>query len=375
MLLEERIPAKLPKISVIIPAYNEEDTIGDTISTVLKSDYPKKLMEVIVVNDGSTDNTLREIKKFKGIKVINKKNTGKADSLNCGIRAAKSDIIAVIDADSYPNKDAMRRMVGFFEEEGVAAVTSSILVKNRKKWFERLQSYEYIVIGWSRKLLQFVEGIYVTPGPLSMYKRDLVLKYGGFDTENLTEDIEMTWRILSRGHKVRISLNSKAYTVVPSKLRAWWRQRVRWNLGGIQTMLKYKQLFFNPSYGMMGLFVVPFFMFSLFLGLIGLGVFTYVIIRKMFKTLLMTKYSYEAHSSFLRIEELNLNPNVFALFALILILFGVLYLIFSHKYLEGQKIGFRDLPVVAKYLLVYLSLYPLVLIHSIYKWFAGKREW
>jgi cellulose synthase/poly-beta-1,6-N-acetylglucosamine synthase-like glycosyltransferase len=374
-LLEERVPSYFPGVSIIIPAYNEEKDIGGTISTILESDYPKDKLEIIVVNDGSTDNTLEEIRKFKGIRIINKENSGKADSINKGIGIAKFDLVGVVDADSYPNKDAIRRMIAYFEEDNVAAVTSSILVKNRKRWFERLQAYEYTVIGWTRKLLQFVEGIYVTPGPLSIYKRDLVLKYGGFDTKNLTEDIEMTWRILSHGHKVRISLNSKAYTVVPQRLRDWWKQRVRWNLGGLQTMLKYKHIFFNPHYGMMGFFVVPFFTCTVFLGIIGLGVFSYVVLRKFFKSYLMTKYSYDSQSSFLRVDQMNLNPNVFALFALVLVIFGISYLIFSQKYLEDHKISYKEIPIIAKYLLVYLALYPVVLLHSMYRWFTKKIEW
>jgi len=90
----------------------------------------------------------------------------------------------------------------------------------------------------------------------------------------------------------------------------------------------------------------------------------------------MTKYSYHASSSFLRVESLNFNANVFALFATLLIFFGILYLIYSQKYVEEKKIGVKDVPLFALYLLIYLSLYPFVLVHSLWRFFVTKRrEW
>ena len=376
--MESRVATVFPKISVLIPAWNEEKTISKTIRAVLDSDYPRDKLELIVINDKSADNTLEEMKKFKDEVTIidNEENLGKPGSLNKAIKLATSDIIAVVDADSYPNKESIKQMVAYFEEEGVGAVTSAILVKNREKRLEKLQAVEYAIIAWTRKLLQFIEGIYVTPGPLSMYKKEAMLLDGGFDTKNLTEDIEMTWKVLKYGYKVRIDLNSKVYCSSPKTLRVWWKQRLRWNLGGLQTMIKYRRLIFNPKYGMMGLFVVPFFITTFFLSLLGLSVFFYILFKKIFQSYFMTKYSYIAESSFLRADALNLNANVFALFATLLIFFGILYLIYSQKYVEGKKIGVRDIPLFALYLLIYLTLYPFVLVHSMWRFIVTKKfEW
>ena len=377
-LREIREPTVFPNISVLIPAWNEGETIGDTIQAVLDSDYPEDKLEVIVVNDKSSDNTLEEMKKFGDkVRVVdNEKNLGKSGSLNKIAKMAKGDILAVVDADSYPNKESMRQMVAYFEEEGVGAVTSAILVKDGKTRLEKLQAVEYTIIAWNRKLLQFIEGIYVTPGPLSMYRKEAMLLDGGFDTKNITEDIEMTWKILKHGYKVRIDLNSKVYCSSPNTLKMWWKQRLRWNLGGMQTMIKYRRLIFNPKYGMMGLFVVPFFITTFFLSLVGLGVFFYVLLKKIFQSYLMTKYAYISSSSFLTADTLNLNANVFALFATILIIFGLLYLIYSQKYVIDRKIGIKDIPLFALYLLIYLSLYPFVLVHSIWRFLVTKKfEW
>jgi len=105
-------------------------------------------------------------------------------------------------------------------------------------------------------------------------------------------------------------------------------------------------------------------------------VFFYILFKKIFQSYFMTKYSYIAESSFLRADALNLNANVFALFATLLIFFGILYLIYSQKYVEGKKIGVRDIPLFALYLLIYLTLYPFVLVHSMWRFIVTKKfEW
>ncbi len=374
VLDEPRKATRFPTLSVLIPAWNEGETIADTIQAVLDSDYPMDKVEIIAINDGSTDNTLAEMNKFKDkIRIFDKPNSGKADSMNQAIKLAKNEYLVVIDADSYPVKNAIRDMVAYLEEKDVVAVTSAILVKNRKKLIEKMQAIEYAVIAWGRKLLQYIEGIYVAPGPLSIYHKDSFVSYGGFDTNNLTEDIEATWKILSHNKKVRIDLRAKVYTTVPSKFRIWWKQRLRWNLGGFQTMWKYRKLFFNPSYGMMGLFVVPFFIFTFFLSLLGFLVFIFVMARNLTKVYLLNFYTGQAETEFLRLEYLNLNPNVFAFFAVILVLLGISYLIFSQRYIEKTKILPRSYPIYAIYLLIYLTLYPLILIHTLYRMISGKK--
>ena len=159
------IPKKKYSVSVLIPAYNEEKSIEETIEAVLKSDYP--LEEIIVINDGSTDRTKEIIEKIarknKLIRILNKKNSGKADSLNKGIAIAKGELIAIVDSDGYVQHDAFEKMVGFFDENKVGGVTSTVLVKYKDKFIEKLQAMEYAVIAWTRKLLEYVDGIWVTP--------------------------------------------------------------------------------------------------------------------------------------------------------------------------------------------------------------------
>jgi len=270
-------------LSILIPAYNEEKTIAGTIEHVFASDY-NGIKEVIVINDGSKDNTLKIAnslkKKYPNLVVIDKKNSGKADSLNFALKFVKGDFVAIIDADSYPEKNAFSHMMGYFSDTKVGAVTAACTPLNRETFLGRLQSIEYKVIAFTRKLLEYIDSIYVAPGSLSVYRKSALEEIGGFDKTNMTEDIESTWHILKNGWKVKMSLSAKVKTVVPEKIRAWWIQRVRWTIGGFQVLKKYARYVFQRS--MFGYFVIPFFAFGLSIGLIGVGIFFYLLLGRLF---------------------------------------------------------------------------------------------
>ena len=135
---------------------------------------------------------------------------GKASTAkNYGAKFAETELIGFTDADSFPEKDAISKAVGFFDKNNVAGVTALILVKNRKKMIEKLQSLEYKVIAFTRKLLGFLDAIYVMPGPLAIYRRKVFVEAGGFDKNNVTEDIEITWNLVSKGYKVEMSMLSQ----------------------------------------------------------------------------------------------------------------------------------------------------------------------
>jgi len=170
-------PKKLPKVSLIIPAYNEQATIVRTIKNVLSLNYPKNKLEIIVVDDGSVDNTYKKAKMFEkyGVKVYKKPNTGKADTLNFGIRKAKGEIVGVVDCDTTLDKDALINSVKYFTE-GVGAVTSRILQRNKKHMMQKFLDIELKIIAYLRKLSEYLNIITATPGPLSLYKRKILTK-------------------------------------------------------------------------------------------------------------------------------------------------------------------------------------------------------
>jgi len=363
-------------LSILIPAFNEEATIAKTLESIFDSDY-KFLKEVIVINDGSRDNTLKIVKslqkKYSKLVVINKKNSGKADSLNYALKYVRGDFVAIIDADSYPDKQAFSKMMGYFDDTKVGAVTAACTPINRETFLGRLQSIEYKVIAFTRKLLEFIDSIYVAPGSLSVYRKKALIEIGGFDKTNMTEDIESTWHILKNGWKVRMCLAATVKTVVPIKLKAWWTQRVRWTVGGFQVIKKYIKYIFGR--GMFGYFVIPFFAFGLTIGLVGLGMFMYLWVGKIMKHFEILMYKINANVMPLTFSDLNITPTLLNYFGITLF---VLFLIFTIFVLFGMKdraLKNENLFEVIIYMTLYLITYPFMISWSVYKWCKGGVRW
>src|SRR3989344_9154378 len=363
-------------LRVVVPAYNKEDSIKETIDAIKNVDYPKDKMEIIVVDDGSKDKTVEIVKNMKGVNLLVKGyNSGKADAVNFGIKNAKGEIIAVIDADSYPEKDSFKKMIGYFDEPGVGAVTASCFVKNTGKLIEKLQAIEYLLIAFGRKILDFVDSVYVTPGSLSMYRKKLLVEVGGFDKNNITEDIEIAWKILKNKYKNRMCLSAKVYTDVPDTLKKWWRQRLRWNIGGFQTVHKYRDSFFKKSLNMFGLFVVPRFFISHVLSITGFFVFVYVFGREIFQKVTYCILSIQNGNTILEAPSFFLIPSVFTFFILLLFVFTLVFTYIGFKTVNKANLGFKAGFTILFYLLFYLTLYPLVLLHSLYLLAIGDIKW
>jgi len=361
-----------PSVTLLIPAYNEEDNIAGTIESVLACKYPRDKLEVIVIDDGSKDKT-SEIAKRYPVKLLQKSNSGKADSLNQGINLAKGEFIGVVDADSYPEKNALLKVMSCFKDPEVAAVTSAVRVKNPNSFLGGLQAVEYTIIAWARKLLEYVNSVYVTPGPLSVYRSEVLRKLEGFDNKVLTEDIELAWRILKNKHyKIKMCLAARIFTIAPVKFKAWWRQRLRWDIGGLQTLNKHKNVFFRHNYGMVGLFVAPFFASTVFLSLLGFSIFIYLLSKRVLNAFFFTSNSLATDSLSMQIKSIYLSPSIFTFFGVLLFITYFVYLIIGLKMMDRTNVKIDKKLNIPLYLLFYLPLYPLVFIHSIYLILTNK---
>jgi cellulose synthase/poly-beta-1,6-N-acetylglucosamine synthase-like glycosyltransferase len=368
-----------PSVSILIPAFNEENSIAQTIDAVRAMDYPKNKLEVIVIDDFSKDKT-SEIARAKGVKVFrNETNKGKAYSVNRGLVNAKGEFIATVDADSFPRKTALSRAMRYFTSEKVAAVTTSIFVKyDSGSFLARMQRIEYILILATRKLLQYINAIYALPGPLTIYRKDVMLKLGGFDEKNMTEDIEAAFRLLSNGYEIKMSFDSHVYTKVPKTFKSWWKQRVRWGIGGMQTFRKYKWALFDPRLSTFGLFVVPMFGVSYIFTFTGLFLTARWIGDFLNTNILFTYGSIKAGLSLtdvFRTAELIFNPTALTImlgliFAAGLTLFGISFRESGSKMTKGK--WYFDVPI---YLLFFSIIFPYTLVHSAYRLWRGKFQW
>lgn len=247
-----------PSVSVIVPAYNEEKTITKTIQSLLKLDYPKGKLEIIVVDDGSKDSTYSSAKQFVpfGVKVFTKANSGKGDSLNFGLARISGEFVACLDADSIVERGCLKKMLGYFEDSQVMAVTPSMKIFSPTGLLQRIQAIEYLLGVYLRKVFSYLGSIHVTPGPFTIFRKSFFDLYGGYDTHNLTEDIEIALRIQSHKFHIENSMDANVWTIGPNTFSSLLRQRLRWYIGFLDNIQEYKHLF-SRKYGNLGVFFLP----------------------------------------------------------------------------------------------------------------------
>jgi len=256
---------ELPKVSIIIPAFNEEKSIGRTIESILASDYPKNKFEIVVVDDGSKDKTYEIAKKYKSklVRVYTKKNGGKGTALNFALKKCTGEIIFSMDADTFVAPHSVREMTRYFKNPEVMSVTPSMLIYEPRGLLQRIQQAEYLFGLFIRKAFSSVNAIHVTPGAFSAYRKIFFDRHGGYDEGNITEDLEMSLRIQHAGYSIEYSPESPAYTIAPNRFKPLLIQRRRWYTGLMRNTWKYKGIF-GSKYGDLGLFVLPIAWISIF---------------------------------------------------------------------------------------------------------------
>ncbi|MEM1583503.1 MAG: glycosyltransferase [Nitrososphaerota archaeon] len=247
-------------ISIIIPARNEEETISSCIESVVENNYPWK--EIVVVDDGSTDNTYLVAKKYEEtgfVKVVRKDSSGyRASAINYGLLFSKGDLILTLDADTLVNRDCLEWISRYFEDEKTVAASGNLRVLNRDvNILTRLQAYEYFVaFEMGRRTQALLRTLLIIPGAASIYRRNLLESLGFLD-RTLAEDFDVTLKF----HKVRGKLifmpEVLAWTDVPEKWRSWIRQRIRWSRGQLYSLRRHAQLFFRRRFGVPGLVGAP----------------------------------------------------------------------------------------------------------------------
>lgn len=252
--LKQEIESKI-KISAIIPAWNEEVGVLNSVRSLLKSTYDN--LEIIVVDDGSTDNTLQILDKFtknelphhrlfgKSFKYYSKENGGKGSALNFGIRNSTGDVVVTMDADTIFEPDAIYQVALHFYGEQIDAAVGNVKIANNHNILGLVQQIEYTIGFYFKRTHSVFGSEYIIGGAFGAFKRDIFEKFGYFDENIKTEDIELSTRIQANGGKIIFIEDAIAYTEGPETMQGLMKQRLRWKKGRLDTFKKHKNLFFS----------------------------------------------------------------------------------------------------------------------------------
>jgi len=395
---------RLPSVSIIAPAYNEQQSIVENIRCLLSIYYPK--LEVIIVNDGSTDNSMELIIKhfdlvkvdlavelripcaeirgiyksrnsaYENLVVVDKANGGKSDALNAGINVSQGRLFLAVDVDCIIEPDAILRMVKpFLEEEngkvviasgGVVRIANScevtdgriVKVQFPKQFWAQFQVLEYFrafILGrmaWSK-----INGLLIISGAFGMFDKQRVINVGGYDVTTVGEDLELVVRmrkymhnVEKRKYKVAFIPDPLCWTEVPSSLKTLGTQRTRWTRGAIDTIGKHKNVFMNPRYGRMGMISFPYWVFFEWLAPMveaaGLIYFTVLMILGM------------------------VNLKTFAVLLLFVYTFSVMFSVFAIFYESYTYNKYKGTRYLAK--ILFVAFTEIILYHPLVMWFALK---
>ncbi|SRR6266568_46567 len=231
----------LGPVSVIVPAFNESANIAATVRSLVACEYP--WVEVIVVDDGSTDGTAEIVARLRlpGVHVIRQENAGKPAALNTGIRYARGDILVLVDGDTVFERDALAELVQPLLDPAVGAVSGNTKVANRGGLLGRWQHLEYVMgFNLDRRMFDLARAMPTVPGAIGAFRRAAVQDVGGVSAQTLAEDTDLTMAVIRAGWRVVYNPDAIAWTEAPSALRQLWRQRYRWCYGTMQAMWKHR---------------------------------------------------------------------------------------------------------------------------------------
>jgi cellulose synthase/poly-beta-1,6-N-acetylglucosamine synthase-like glycosyltransferase/peptidoglycan/xylan/chitin deacetylase (PgdA/CDA1 family)/spore germination protein YaaH len=247
-------------ISAVVPAYNEEKVITRTVDSLLAQEPP--ILEVVCVDDGSTDGTLEVLRRAYAqnprVRILAKSNGGKSSALNLGFAEARGEVVVALDSDTIFTKATVAALCAPFADPRVGAVAGNAKVGNRVNFLTRWQALEYVTAqNLERRSWDLASAVPVVPGAVGAWRRDVVREAGGFHEDTLAEDTDLTLRLIADGHRVVYAERALAYTEAPESARALLKQRFRWTYGVLQACWKHKQMLFRQNGGVLGWLILP----------------------------------------------------------------------------------------------------------------------
>ncbi len=238
---EPDLPKDFPLVTIIIPCFNEGIVIEKAVKSVQEIEYPN--LEILVVDDGSTDDTFEIAKKMEkdySVRVLTKVNGGKSKALNYGIEQSLGEFFVCMDADSILGKNLLLKTIPLFEKDAkLAAVAGSVVVGNSGNLITAFQKLEYIIgLNFVKRAQSFLNCVTIVPGPIGVFKKDVVLKLGGYESDTFAEDCDLSMRLLMNGYHIKYVPDITATTEAPDEFLSLITQRYRWSRGITQAIHK-----------------------------------------------------------------------------------------------------------------------------------------
>jgi len=336
-------------VSVLIPAFNEAKVIVGSVKQILESTHAK--LEVIVIDDGSTDGTSDIVRQNFGadprVILITLPNGGKARAVNRGFLSAQGEVIVALDADTHFEPDTIARLTRWFGDKTIGAVAGNAKVGNRINLLTRWQALEYVTAqNLERRALGALDCITVVPGAVGAWRRSALVKLGGFPADTLAEDQDLTIALQKAGYRAIFDADAVAWTEAPDTIAALAKQRFRWAFGTLQCLWKHAEVTLRPRYGALGLVAIPqAWLFQILLGLISPFVDLMLIAQ-----LISVAIDYGQHGQ--QFDPTNLEVTLFyyALFILVDLATAVVAFLFEKRenwqllwWLVLQRFGYRQL--------------------------------
>jgi len=365
-----------PTVTVAVPCYNEEDTIEKTVKSLLALDYPKDKIKIILVDDGSKDNTWNIIKSFdngSNILAFTKENGGKHTALNLALEKTDSEFFGCLDSDSLVHPQALKRILKYFERDPVTmAVAPSVIVYKPKNILQYAQNIEYDMSIYTKKMLGFMGGIHVTPGPFSIFRTRVFDELGNYHKAHNTEDQEIALRMQENGYKIDHCPDAYVYTISPDSVIKLYRQRTRWIYGFIKNLIDYRKMLFKKEYGTVALFTLPSGLVSiigvvfLFINIVGNIIqFIYHKIIQIQTVGFANVFNFDY-----KFDWFFLNTKAVLLLSVVLYILVIISVMIGRKMVEGKS-GFSI--AILYFVLIYSVIAPFWILRAIYNAFRSKE--
>ncbi len=262
-----REEANLPLVTLVVPAFNEGLVIQPAVRSLLALDYPN--YEIIVIDDGSTDDTYEKAmvvareSRDVPVRVVTKRNGGKAQALNTGMSLARGEFIVNMDGDTKLSGNALRVCIRHFENPRIGAVAGNVKVLNRENIWSRIQALEYVEgLAMARKAQSFMRTVNIIPGPLGMFRKSVLQQVGGYDHDTFAEDCDLTLKLLMRGWHIAYEPHAIAWVETPTRLLDLLKQRYRWTRGILQATSKHSHALWQPRKAGVNCFILWYMLFE-----------------------------------------------------------------------------------------------------------------